>query len=135
MKERFTSSVRAGDIDAAIGYFAFGAMDARAAGWAFVWHLELLFFGAVLDDFQNVRNYFTGTLDENRIAGVDIEAFDFVHVVEGGFRNGYAADLYGLENREGSEHAGAADAYGDFSKESGFLMRRIFIRDGPARRF
>src|SRR4029077_20748112 len=118
----------------AISYFAFGAVDARAAGWAFVRHLELLFFGAVLDNFQNVRNYFPGALDENGIAGVNVEAFDFVHIVEGGFGNGDAADLHRLENRKWGEHTGAADADGDFAKESGFLVGRIFIGDGPARR-
>src|SRR5579862_5873862 len=85
MKERFSSASGAGNIDTAISDFAFGAVHARAADWAFVGHLELLFFGAVLDDLEDVRNYFASALDENRIAGVDVEALDFVHIVEGGF--------------------------------------------------
>ena len=84
MKQRFPSASGTGNIHAAISDFAFCAVDARAADRAFVRHLELLFFGAVLDDFQNVRNYFAGALDENGVAGVDIEAFDFVHIVESG---------------------------------------------------
>src|ERR1700722_1645859 len=135
MKERFPSARGTGNIDAAIGDFTFRAVDASAADRTFVRHLELFFFGAMLDDLEHVRNYFASALDENRIAGVNVEAFDFVHIVEGGFGNGDAADLDGLENRKWGQHAGAADADGDFAKESGFLMRRIFIGDGPARRF
>src|ERR1700757_627483 len=135
MKKRFPSASATGNVDAAIGYFAFGAVDARAANRAFVRHLELLFFCSMLDDLEHVRNYFASALDENRIAGVDIEAFDFVHVMEGGLRNGEAADLHGLENRERGEHAGAADADCDLSEERSLLMRCVFICDGPARRF
>ena len=69
----------------------------------------------MLHDFQNVRNYFAGALDENRIAGVDVEALDFVHIVQSGFGNGDAADLHRLENGERGEHAGAANADGDFA--------------------
>ncbi len=100
MQERFPSARRTGNIDAAIGDFAFGAVDARAAHRALVRHLELLFFRAVLHDFQDVRNHFTGALDEHRIARVNVEAFDFVHIVQRGLRNGDAADLHRLKNRE-----------------------------------
>ena len=85
MKERFPSASRTGNIDAAIGDFTFSAVDASAADRTFVRHLELLFFSAVLDDLEHVRNHFTSAFDENRIAGVDVEAFDFIHIVEGGF--------------------------------------------------
>ena len=85
MKERFPSASGTGNIDAAIGDFTFRAVDASAADRTFVRHLELLFFGAVLDDLEDVRNYFASALDENRIPSVDVEAFDFIHIVEGGF--------------------------------------------------
>src|SRR5580700_2186245 len=134
VNERFPSARWAGNIDAAIGYFTFGAMDARAADRALVRHLELLFFGAVLDDLQHMRDYFTGALDKNCVASVDVEAFDFVHIVESGLRNSDAADLHWLKDREGSEHAGAAHADGDFAKESRFLMCGILVRDGPTGR-
>src|ERR1700740_1394351 len=110
MKKRFPSASGTGHVDAAIGYFAFGAVDARAANRAFVRHLELLFFCSMLDDLEHVRNYFASALDENRIAGVDVEAFDFVHIVQSGFGNGDTADLHGLENRGRRENARAADA-------------------------
>src|SRR4029077_19861974 len=85
MKERFPSASGAGNIDAAIGDFTFSAVNASAADRTFVRHLELFFFGAVLYDLEDVRNYFASALDENRIAGVDVEASDFIHIVEGGF--------------------------------------------------
>src|ERR1700746_2473346 len=81
VKERFPPAGRAGNVHTAIGYFAFRAMDARAADRALVRHLELLFFSAVLDDLEHVRNYFASALDENRITGVDVEALDFIHIV------------------------------------------------------
>src|ERR1700757_4347690 len=67
MKKRFPSASWAGNVDAAISYFAFGAMDARAANRAFVRHLELLFFCSMFDDLEDVRDYFPGSLNENRI--------------------------------------------------------------------
>ena len=53
----------------------------------------------MLHDFQDMRNYFSGPLDENRIAGVNVEAFDFVHIVESGLGNGNAADLDRLKSQ------------------------------------
>jgi hypothetical protein len=106
------------NIHATIGDFAFGAVDARATDRAFIWHLEL-FSGAVLDEFQNVRNYFCRRADENGVAGVDIEALDFVHIVESDFETVTPLICTGSESRTG-DNAGAADADGDFAKESGF---------------
>ena len=68
------------------------------------------FFGAVLHDFQHVRNHFAGALDEHRIAGVNIERSTSSILWSVDFDNGDAADLHRLENRERSEHAGAPDA-------------------------
>ena len=132
VQQRFPFARGAGDVDAAIGDFAFGAVDFGAADGAFIRHFEFFFFFAVLHHFQDVRDYFAGALDEHGVAGVDAEALDFVHIVQSGFRDGDAADLHRLENREGSEHAGAA--YADFNlfEQRGFLVRLIFVGDGPA---
>ena len=135
MQERFAGARGAGDVDAAVGGFAFDVMDVHATHRTFVRHFEFFFFGAVLHDFQDVRDHFAGALDQDRIAGVNVEAAHFIEIVQRGFHHGDAADLHRFKNREGSEYAGAADADHDFTQQCGFLVRLIFVGDGPARRF
>ena len=132
VEQRFPFARGAGDVDAAVGDFAFGVVDPHAADRTFFRHLEFFFFFAVLHYFQDVRDYFAGAFDQDCVAGVDAEPLDFVHIVQSGFGNGDAANLYGLENCEGSEDAGAA--YADFNlfQERGFLVGLIFVGDGPA---
>ncbi len=132
VQQRFPFARGTGDIHAAVGHFAFGAVDAHAADGTFLRHLEFFFFLAVLHHFQHVRDHFAGALDQHRIAGVDAEALHFVHIVQRGFGDGDAADLHRLENREGSEHAGAANADFNLFQQRGFLVRLIFVGDGPA---
>ena len=50
------------------------------------------------------------------------------------FDDGDAADLHRLEDGKGREHARAADADEDLLDDRGFLLRGIFVGDGPARR-
>src|SRR5208282_2811196 len=134
MQNRFAAARGTGNIDAAVGDFALGAVNARAAYGAVRGHLERLFFGAVLHYLQHVRDYFAGALDEDRITRVNIEPLDLVHVVQRGFHDGDAANLHRLENGEGREHARAADADEDVLDDGGFLVRGIFVGDRPARR-
>src|SRR6202522_3057523 len=135
MEQRFAGARGTGNVDAAVSSFIFGVMHVHAADWAFVGHLKFSFFGSVLHDFQHVRNYFAGAFDQNRVAGVDVEAANLVEIVQSGFHDGDAADLHRLENGKWSQDAGAAHADHDFAEQRGFLMRLIFGGDGPARRF
>ena len=132
VQQRFPFARGAGDVDAAVGDFAFGVMDLHAADGTFFRHLEFFFFFAVLHYFQDVRDYFAGAFDQHCVSSVDAQALDFVHVVQGGFGYGDAADLHRLENGEGSEDAGAAYADFDLFQERGFLVGLIFVGDGPA---
>ena len=132
VQQRFPFARGARDVDTAVGDFAFGVMHPHAADGTFIGHLEFFFFFAVLHYFQDVRDYFAGAFDQHCVSSVDAQALDFVHIVQGGFGYGDAADLHRLENGEGSEDAGAADADFDLFQERGFLVGLIFIGDGPA---
>ena len=131
MEERFPFARGAGDVDATVGDFAFSVMDLHAADRTFFRHLEFFLFFAVLHHFQDVGDYFAGAFHQDCVSGMDAQALDFVHVVEGGFGDGDAADLHWLENGEGSEDASAANADFDLFQERGFLMSLIFVGDGP----
>src|ERR1700722_12082328 len=135
MEQRFPGARGTRNVDATVGRFALGVMHAHPANRTLVRHLEFFFFRAVLHDFQNVGDDFSGAFDEDGIAGVDIEAADFVEIVQRGFDHSDAADLYRLENRERSQNTGAADADHNVAQQRGFLMGLIFVGDGPARRF
>src|SRR3984957_8500341 len=135
VQQRFAGARRAGDVDAAIGGFAFGVMHVHAADRTIFRHLEFDFFGAMLYDFEDVRDNFAGAFDQDGVSSVNVEAANFIEIVQRGFDHGDAADLHRLENGEGREHAGAADADHDFAQQCGFLVRLILVGDGPARRF
>jgi len=135
VQQRFPFARGAGDVDAAVGDFAFGVVDAHAADGAFIGHPEFFFFFAVLHYFQDVGDHFAGAFDQDRVSGVDAEALDFVHIMERGFRDGDAADLHRLENGEGREDAGAADADFNLLQDRRFLVSLIFVSDCPAGSF
>ena len=135
MQQRFAAARRARDIDAAIGDLLFVLVDARAANRALLRHFEFDFFRAVLHDAEDVRDDFACAFDEHRVARVDVEAADFVEIVERRFGNGDAADVDRLEDCERRENARAADADENLPYERGFLARGIFISDRPARGF
>ena len=60
---------------------------------------------------------------------------DFVLVVQGGAADGAAGQEHRLQFGHRRQHARAAHLHGD-AVESGLgLFRRVFVGDGPARRF
>src|ERR1700730_10156953 len=55
-----------------------------------------------------------------------------IHVVQRGFHDGYTANLYWFKNRERSQYSGPPHTHQDVPDQGRFLMRGIFISDGPA---
>src|SRR6202046_1904821 len=98
MEQRFAGARWAGNVDATVGGFAFSVMHAHSADRTFIRHFEFFFFRAMPDDFQDMRDDFSGTLDENGIAGMDIEAADFIEIMQRGFDDSDAADLHRFKN-------------------------------------
>ena len=90
---------------------------------------------AFLHHFQHVRDDFAGTLHQHGVANLHAQPLDFVHVVQRGAADRHAADLHRLEKSHRSERAGAADIHLNVVHHRGFLARRIFVGDGPARSF
>ena len=86
------------------------------------------------DDANHRGNDFAGLLDNDGIADADVFAADLVFIVEGGPRNGAAAEEDGLEFGDRGEHAGAADLNRDGLQDRHGLFRRIFVSARPLRR-
>src|SRR6267154_6768955 len=135
MQQGFFALGRAGGVDAAVGYFAFGAMDGAAAFGTIFWHAEGLAIGAFFGDFEYVRDYFAGALDEDGVADLQAEAIDFVHVVQRGTADSDASDLHWFEHGDWRERAGAAYLHANVVDYRGFLAGGIFVGDGPPRGF
>src|SRR6266576_3008639 len=135
MQQRFFALRGAGGVYAAVGDFAFGAMDGAAALGTIFWHAEGLAVGTFLGDFEDVRDHFAGALDEDGVADLQAEAIDFVHVVQGGTTDSDASDLHRLEHGDRSQRAGAAYLHTNVVHYRGFLAGGIFVSDGPPRGF
>src|SRR5947209_11982902 len=133
MQQGFLAFGGAGSVYAAVGDFAFGAMDGAAALGTIFWHAEGLAVGALLGDFEDVRDHFAGALDEDGVADLQAEAIDFVHVVQGGTADSDASYLHWLEHGDWRERAGAAFLHANLIHYRGFMASGIFVGDGPAR--
>src|SRR5712671_6886732 len=98
MQQRFFALGRTGGVDAAVGYFAFSAVDGAAALRTIFGHAEGLAIGAFFGDFEDVGDYFAGALDEDGVADLQAEAIDFVHVVQRGTADSDASYLHWFED-------------------------------------
>ena len=84
-------------------------------------------------DLHHLRNHVTGTAHHHRVADVDTEPGDFVHVVQRGVADGDATDEHGLEPGHRRHGSGAADLKLHVQEPGGGLFRRVLEGNGPAR--
>ena len=99
--------------------------------------MKILFAACAL--FQNHiddgGNHFTGFFDDHGVADADVFLADVIFVVQRGAADGAAGKKNRFKFGHGRERAGATDLDGD-GFEFGFgLFGRVFVGDGPARRF
>ena len=135
MQEGLSAFGRATRIDAAVGDFFRVFMNFATAFGATVRHDNFAARISFRDHFHDVRDDVPGALHDHRIADVQTQPLNFVHVVQRRPGNDDAADLNRLEHRHRRERACAAHLKQDVIYNRRFLARRIFICDGPPRRF
>ena len=119
---------------AAIG-FALFAHHRRAAHRALAGHGELRRIGHALvrqhaDDFGN---HVARAAHDDRVAHAHVFAPRFVLVVQRGVGHGHAADKHRREFCHRREFAGAPDLHVNGQHGGQLLLRRVFVRHGPAR--
>ena len=134
VQQRLLELGRTRRVDAAVGDLAFGAKNFAAAHRAFLGDAEFAPVGRTLHHFDHLRDHLAGALDEHRVADLDAQALDLVHVVERCVAHRDPAHVHRFEVRHGSERAGAADLDADVLHHGRGLARRILEGDGPARR-
>ena len=83
---------------------------------------------------DDLRDYVTGALDDHRIAGANVLAFDFVGIVQGCPADHHAADGDRFERRDRRQRAGAADLDRYAVQQRLRLFGGEFMGDRPARR-
>ena len=86
-----------------------------------------------LDHFGHLRDHVAGAMHHDRVAQPQIEALDFVHVVQGRVRHRGAPDKDGRELGDGGDGAGAAYLELHAPQFGRRLFRRILVGDGPPR--
>ena len=126
----------AGEVDAAVVGFAFGAVDLAVADRAVFGEVEFFVAARVLgvfDDLDDFGDDVAAALDFDVVADEEAEALDLVGVVEGGAGDGGAADGDRRERGDGGELAGAADLGADVFDLGDAAARGEFEGDGPAR--
>ena len=89
--------------------------------------------GGVFDDGNDLGDDVATALDLDEVADADAEAGDLVGVVEGGARDGGAADRHRSERGDGRDLAGAADLEEDIFEAGDGGARGELVGDGPAR--
>ena len=89
--------------------------------------------GAFVGDHRDdLGDDVAGALQDHGVADAHVLARDLVLVVQGGVADHDAADGDGRKAGDGGEGAGAADLDVDAFQHGGRLLRRKFVRDGPA---
>ena len=82
---------------------------------------------------QDLRDHVAGALQPHGVADADIEALDFVLVVQGGVANHDPAHRHRMEPGHGGQGAGATDLDVDAFQHRCRLLGGEFVGDGPAR--
>ena len=81
---------------------------------------------------DHLRNDLARAMHKHRVADAYVLTPDVVLVVQGGLRDGHAADLDRLEHGEWIEAASTSNVDFDGPEDGGGLHRRKFEGDGPA---
>jgi len=93
-------------------------------------------FGAeVREDALYLRDDFAGFVDDDSVADADVEAGDFVGVVEGGVADGGAGDLDWVEDGDWGGGAGAAERDDDVADCRRGFFGGEFVGDSSSRGF
>src|SRR2546430_534274 len=97
MEERFAQARGAVRIYATAGCFAGFAHNVSVADRALLRHAERAALLALLDHFDDLRNYVAAAFYENGVADFYAQARDLVFVVQSGARHGYACQRHWLQ--------------------------------------
>src|SRR5690606_22950742 len=87
-----------------------------------------------LDHAHDLGNHVAGAAHDDGVALAHVQACDLVGVVQGGIGDGDAGDLYRFQTRDRRDRAGAPDLDLDRAQHGGLFLRRILVRQRPARR-
>ncbi len=91
--------------------------------------------GPVVDHrADHLGDHVAGPTHHHHVAGPHVLDRHLVLVVQGGLRDGDAADEHRVEHGEGRGPARAADGDHDVAQPRGALLGRELVGDGPARR-
>jgi hypothetical protein len=82
---------------------------------------------------DQVRDDISGAHHAHGVADAQILAMDLARIVERGTPDRNAADLDGVQDGDGREHARASDLHEDAAYGGCGLARRKLVRDGPPR--
>jgi len=85
------------------------------------------------DRADDLGNHVAGAAHDHGVADAHVLAVDLVLVVQGRVAHRGAADEHRLQLRDRRQLAGAADLHVDVQQQRGLLLRRVLVRDGPAR--
>src|SRR5215472_1676095 len=125
-------------IDAAIVHLAFRAVDGAVAHRAPLRHCKGLVPARVVlvfDDLDDFGDHGTAALDQDPVANLYSQAFDFVLVVERGTGDGGPANRHGREPGNGGQLARAAYLCRDVLYLRGSAAGSVLVGDGPSRGF
>ena len=81
--------------------------------------------------FDDVRNHFARTLDDDRVAQMQIEPLDLVDVVQRDVRHRHAADEHRLELANRREIAALAHLPADILQHRRLLLGFVLVGDRP----
>ena len=135
VNDRFEDTRRARDVGAVRHHLVLRVLDLRAAAGAALRHLvRLLRTGAlVLDGPEDLRDHLARASHLDPVALTNVLGRDQLGVVQGGVRDGDAADLHRLEHGVRIERAGAAHVDPDLEQLRDLHFGRELARHRPAR--
>ena len=114
--------------------FAFFPHDAAAANRARLRHAKQLAMRALHLDANHFRNHIAASLHHYRVADLQAQPRDLVFVVKRRPRHRNAAHHLRRQMRNRRQRARSPHLHRDIDDFGLYLPRRIFERDGPARR-